>query len=405
MKKEIPKDIQKYLNDISIEIESNVSNFKVELKSFNNIFNFFENEYLFWNKISLNQGYIQYLKGHFNECFRSLENLISRIISFSRDQLIQEWSRIATILTKKFINQNYPIIYSVTPEGKFLFEMYERSQIAGDSAYTYFAKKDLQNLHRIDYFDSYLKSYEFYHQDSSKFIKRRKYERASLNDIRNKFYQILQQAHKESEDFKTKLLFWKDEFISENQKWQESKTNEIGNLITEKNKRFLELEDLYTEKLRLEGPVRYWKLRAEQLKSQSKIWLCLLSGIVALLLALLTLFLYKMPDSLKIESFKDNPEAIKVLLILATIITLAIYLVRTFSRLTFSSLHLQRDAEERVNLTMVFLALAKDEKISSEERSLVLQALFSRADTGLIKNDSSPSMPGISGIVEKILSK
>jgi len=32
-----------------------------------------------------------------------------------------------------------------------------------------------------------------------------------------------------------------------------------------------------------------------------------------------------------------------------------------------------------------------------------MQSLFSRADTGLLKDDSSPSMPGATNIVEKVL--
>jgi hypothetical protein len=72
------------------------------------------------------------------------------------------------------------------------------------------------------------------------------------------------------------------------------------------------------------------------------------------------------------------------------------------AKLTFSSFHLSRDAEEREQLTHFYLALKKDTAIEPEERQLILQSLFSRADTGLLKDDSSPTMP--TSIIEKFSS-
>ncbi len=39
------------------------------------------------------------------------------------------------------------------------------------------------------------------------------------------------------------------------------------------------------------------------------------------------------------------------------------------------------------------MALLNDKGIAEAERSIVLQSLFSRADTGLLKGDSSPTLP------------
>ena len=67
----------------------------------------------------------------------------------------------------------------------------------------------------------------------------------------------------------------------------------------------------------------------------------------------------------------------------------------------FSNFHLARDAEEREKLTYLYISLLNKGDISAEERNIVFQALFSRSDTGLLKEDSSPTMPGISSIIEK----
>lgn len=68
----------------------------------------------------------------------------------------------------------------------------------------------------------------------------------------------------------------------------------------------------------------------------------------------------------------------------------------------FSNFHLARDAEEREKLTYMYLALISNGEFNEEERKIVLQSLFSRSDTGLLKEDSSPTMPGINTFIDKM---
>ena len=72
--------------------------------------------------------------------------------------------------------------------------------------------------------------------------------------------------------------------------------------------------------------------------------------------------------------------------------SVAIYVLRITIKLAMSSFHLSRDAKEREQLAYFYLSLKKDAAISDTERAIVINALFSRSDTGLLKGDSSPSM-------------
>lgn len=74
--------------------------------------------------------------------------------------------------------------------------------------------------------------------------------------------------------------------------------------------------------------------------------------------------------------------------------------IKKFGSLATSSFHLQRDAIERRRLTHVYMSLLREDAIKPEERSLVLQSIFSRADTGLIRGDG-PTMPetGITKVI------
>ena len=64
-----------------------------------------------------------------------------------------------------------------------------------------------------------------------------------------------------------------------------------------------------------------------------------------------------------------------------------------------------RDAEEREQLTYLYLALIQDVNIDQSSRDIVLQALFSRSETGLLQKDSSPSMPGLAEMIKMAIKK
>lgn len=76
-----------------------------------------------------------------------------------------------------------------------------------------------------------------------------------------------------------------------------------------------------------------------------------------------------------------------------------------FIKIIFSAFHLARDSEERHTLTYFYLALLKDQnnEITKEDRQLIMQALFSRSETGLLKDDSAPKMPN--DILTKLFGK
>ena len=58
-----------------------------------------------------------------------------------------------------------------------------------------------------------------------------------------------------------------------------------------------------------------------------------------------------------------------------------------------------RDAEEREQVTYLYLSLSEETNVDEEARSIVLQALFSRSETGLLNQEHGPAMPGVSEAV------
>ena len=157
-----------------------------------------------------------------------------------------------------------------------------------------------------------------------------------------------------------------------------------------------ELEDLYREKLRLAAPATYWAKRARSLSFQGGFWAVLLVIVSIISIAGAGAFfwawLHKAPMEFGLPSLQG------VALFAATVAG-AVFLMRTLSRLAFSAFHLQRDAEEREQLTHLYLALIHEKALDTQARDVVLQALFSRADSGLLSGDHSPTMPGVADAI------
>lgn len=130
----------------------------------------------------------------------------------------------------------------------------------------------------------------------------------------------------------------------------------------------------------------------------------LLYWIVGVACALLSIILITSPDYIFNTVFDGNKIAIvRWSVVFITLLSLIAFAIRALSKYMFSSFHLARDAEERHTLTFFYLSLLKDTEVKDDDRKLILQSLFSRAETGLLKDESGPTMP--SDISSKLMGK
>jgi hypothetical protein len=151
------------------------------------------------------------------------------------------------------------------------------------------------------------------------------------------------------------------------------------------------LENLYREKLRLEEPAKYWSELEDRYLKQGRLWIAGAAIVVFALAGWVSVLVYQPPAFLNSEKFTLG--GVKGAILIAGGISAFLYLMNLFVKVATSSYHLARDARERYQLTHVFLALIKDGAIEAKDREVVLSALFSRSDTGLLKNDSGPTLP------------
>jgi hypothetical protein len=216
---------------------------------------------------------------------------------------------------------------------------------------------------------------------------------SEINDWITKSKQDVEKWSKNSENiFSTKLSEQKTEFDTK----LAAQNNTFESYTAEWKTRKEELEKTYERLLKLKKPAEYWQQRAATLKRQGWLWAAALVVSIALpffyLRDFFILWLQGQQTSLHLNSIEGA-------IIFASILSAIAVLIRALSRLTFSSFHLQRDAEEREQLTYLYLALSNEGKVDEKSMSLVLQSLFSRSESGLLSNESGPTMPTLGEVV------
>lgn len=186
--------------------------------------------------------------------------------------------------------------------------------------------------------------------------------------------------------------------LDKSSKSHDERIKTFNSFIDDCAKRRDSLETIYEEKLRLASPVTYWQNAAEKYETQGKRWVgWLIFSLVVGVVGFSILFITWLKGHAIVIEFKT----VQGIILFGTGLATFAFLVRTLSRLTFSSFHLMRDAQERTQLTYVYLSLINEDKIDKSSRDIILQPLFSRAETGLLSGESGPTMPGLGEVAVK----
>lgn len=410
-----------WFKSVSIIFNFSKVDSSIEKISFFSIYQYVKKQVNGWEKLSeeLPNDFI-HSRNKWKELLNGLEVFLSQNKYKTVDNEINsQWNYFKNKV--KEINNYFPID---CPETIFLLEVFKISPNYYNGAQKYLTGNSSMHFNNKAEFAGAIMAYEFNFKEDSLIPKRRNSEKSSISQIRNSFENELSKTRHEVNDFlQTSENNWKSitEQISNKAKNQ---NEEVDNLIRKKQKdydkwfneskkneetytkqsleRVKELEELYREKLKLEAPATYWKSRADKLKEEGRNWLIGLVIVSAIAIIALGLVLYLISDGTLKDLFEKTGSAIRWSIVFVTFVSFLAYGIRTFAKLMFSAYHLHRDAEEREQLAYVYLALNKEQSVDKTERHLIMQSLFSRADSGLLKDESSPTMPG-GNFIEKLM--
>ncbi|WP_269795691.1 DUF6161 domain-containing protein [Streptococcus sp. SM3] len=199
------------------------------------------------------------------------------------------------------------------------------------------------------------------------------------------------------EDKHNKIQEQYDKKVSELAAFKKS----LDNWQNEKFVKIKVLEDTYENKLALEAPENLWNNRAEEHEKQARNWaIFLVFTIVALIFTLGKLVLVIHDYSL--NTIKNEIPFISESFILISVISFFIYIIRILIKIVLSNQHLATEYKQKAALTRFYQSLTKaGTDISKEERLIIINSLFSKVETGLVKTDTSNDSDTILAILSK----
>jgi hypothetical protein len=390
------------------QLNSNNNEFKMSFSSISALYDFLFDEVKKWNEFKGEiPNELKESKFYFERIKKELENFVNTYSKTDVNKYEINWTPLARILVI-----NTSIFKFDSTEVSLLLDLFNRNKEYYLGAYFFITNRISEAFRVKDYFIGACLANDFIGKETSLKYSRKDVEQKSFDKLKKEFQtaidnassdvtEHLTNANNEYKKYVEALDNLKNEKDSSFQEWFTASKKAFDNFNNASTKKIEELKKLYEEELALKAPAQYWEERAKEMRIQGQWWLggLCISTIVGVI------FLYNLLGSIgtgEFETmFKDTGTAIKWSIVFITFVTFLAFLIRTFTKLTFSSFHLARDAQERKQLTYVYLALKENKAVSDIDRNIVLQSIFSRADTGLLKEDSSPTMP--STIIEKVV--
>ena len=166
-----------------------------------------------------------------------------------------------------------------------------------------------------------------------------------------------------------------------------------------------DLENVYSEKLKLEEPVKFWQKKAQEQAKNFYIYAGFTFVFSLFVLGLgyyLVKLLYEI--SISVASYSD---VIPFSFVVIALISFLVYLLRMFIKLMLSSKHLQTEYQQKANFTYFYLSLLNNQstgkQVTEAEKNLIYHNLFSNPDTGLIKGsqDNTDVLNYVAAVIAK----
>lgn len=371
-----------------------------------------EAEQLFWRdegKAQWRYEPITQITGKLDQIIHEINSFRSSYGNWDENQKKQQLNSL-TARTVDYVRQ---ITFSKTPLTAALVETCRLGQAQAQSFWNYVTKQGNGQLPSTNFghVEGAIRAYEFIFQGESAIIKRRESEKHALAALRKSLSDKTDELITETDSFQAEIRSKANEFIDSVEKWrtstetslQEKIDADIGEreqFFEDASSRLSAMETLYKEKLKLEGPADYWQKRARAFKISGRCWGGALVFTTISVGGVFSWLFYEWLSSGKVIE-KFSAQHWQGVILLGAVLSMFIFLIRTFGKMTFSSFHLQRDAEEREQLAYLYLALNKETEFGEESRKIVLQSLFSRSETGLLSGEHGPTMP-ISDVAKQL---
>ena len=129
---------RKLLNGLEVVIHVSPENDQIVIKGIEEIYKFFEKESEFWEQSShRNIGFISTYLSHYSKAVSQLDSFRNSFENLDENQFNQRWRSIHNLISQQSV-ANYKLFYSITPHGKFLFELAQQNPEEAEAACQFF---------------------------------------------------------------------------------------------------------------------------------------------------------------------------------------------------------------------------------------------------------------------------
>lgn len=387
---EISKEKQQIFEELEVQLRIYPEDAIQEFIKIDDLYDYIVNEAKFWRACT--EGHCNSIRGF----FQSLQNELDSII---KTPDINNFTVQIKSLVNKLNKSAFPCIYSTTTHSIEILKLYNKHPNSANGFIDYIRRMVTGSLTDFNFYLGWQQGYSFENPNPNSSITESNEQK--LNELSSKYRSDIGRLNKLYEEDKKSLDESNKQIIDNMLEWQSLNKGSLEALLKEKNEKLESLENVYQENLRLKAPAQHWKDLEDHYEKKGDIWRRWTIGAFIIVMALLIVIFFELPSVFLMDTSFLTFNSLRSTVVLAVIIALGVYLIKLFVKLSMSAYHLSRDAKERFELTSFYLSLINEAAIAPEDRNIVLQALFSRADTGLLKGDSSPTLPD--GLLSQIM--
>lgn len=238
---------------------------------------------------------------------------------------------------------------------------------------------------------------------SPKNISIKNFEQKTLRPAQDRLERLLQEAGEGQQEITHFIEEKREEVqaqVDKNIAEMDDYKSKVDDWEAEKHKELDTLENTYRKKLQLEAPEELWNERSEKYREKAKYWtvgLCFVAIILLLVIAWFVHSLHEFP-----KGITEKVPFLSQQVIFIGVISFFVYVIRVIVKIVMSNHHIAMEYEQKAALTRFYQALTyKGIEVDDNEKLIIMSALFSKVDTGLVKTNESVDLDSVLGLIAR----
>jgi hypothetical protein len=238
---------------------------------------------------------------------------------------------------------------------------------------------------------------------SPKNVSIKNFEQKTLRPAQDKLEKLLQEAGESQQEI-TRFIEEKrkevQDQVDKNIAEMDDYKSKVNDWEAEKHESLNALEETYRNKLQLEAPEELLNERSEKYRKKAKYWTVGLCVVAIILLFVIAWFVHSLHEFPK--GITEKVPFLSQQVIFIGVISFFVYVIRVIVKIVMSNHHIAMEYEQKAALTRFYQALTyKGIEVDDNEKLIIMSALFSKVDTGLVKTNESVDLDSVLGLIAR----